>query len=47
MKIADSFMEGEQHFDEVLSSQPAEDPAYLAPKTWPHQVPPEHRRQRA
>jgi hypothetical protein len=47
MKVSDSFIAGEEHFDEVLSSQPAEDPMYGVPKTWPHQVPEEHRRARS
>jgi hypothetical protein len=47
MKISDSFMAGEEHFEEVLNSQPAEEPTYGAPKTWPHQVPEEHRRSSA
>jgi hypothetical protein len=47
MKISDSFVAGEEHFDEVLNSQPAEEPTYGAPKTWPHQVPEEHRKSRS
>jgi len=44
MRISDSFTAGERHFAEVLGSQPADEPAYRAPRTWPHQVPEEHRR---
>ena len=44
MRISDSFTAGERQFDEVLSGQPVDEPAYCAPRAWPHQVPEEHRR---